>query len=237
MVSFIEPDIYGINSLKKSSFKEILLADYQNDPKIELPEEIVIETSNIQTTDTTVKSLLLFGDSMTILIGNRMAYYGAKNGYEVTSVTWYSSSTQIWGRNDSVSFFIDKYKPDFIMITLGSNELFIKNFEKREVYINHILEQIGEIPYVWIGPPNWKKDSGINDFLEKKLPAGAFFRTEGMELARGSDKIHPTQKAADQWTDSIMRWIEHSRHPILNVFPDSITKPAHTKKLIAPATY
>ncbi|MCH5224271.1 MAG: hypothetical protein J1E82_09540 [Muribaculaceae bacterium] len=56
------------------------------------------------------------------------------------------------------------------------------------------------------------------------LPKGTFFRTEGMDLKRGPDHIHPVQSAADLWVDSIMRWMPSSAHPILSAYPDSVGK-------------
>ena len=81
---------------------------------------------------------------------------------------------------------------DYVFISLGSNELYFKNPESRLPYIKKVLEMIDTIPYVWIGPPNWQKDSGINDLLERTCRSGSFFRTDGMELARKKDHIHPT---------------------------------------------
>ena len=224
---------------KKASFKSELLKQpviEEESPAEIVPDSLLLEEDiTISGPDTTVRRLLLFGDSMTILVANRMAYYGAQNGYDIYSVTWYSSSTKVWGECDTLSYFIKEYNPDFIIVTLGSNELFIRNIDERSVFVDAIKKQIGKIPFVWIGPPNWKEDTGINDMIERNIPTGTFFRTDGMKLARGSDNVHPTQKAADIWADSIMRWMPDTPHPILSAFPDTIKgKPKHTRKLLSP---
>ena len=232
-ISFDKDGNFGKLSLRQSAIRETLTRE----PETEVPAEVpdTIDGAGEAQTDTTVHSVMVFGDSMTILVANRIAYYGAQNGYDVNSVTWYSSSTKVWGECDTLRHFIKAYNPDFIMVTLGANELFINNIADRDKYVKKIMEQIGDIPFVWIGPPNWKPDTGINDMLEKTLPKGTFFLTNGMTLERGSDKMHPTQKAADQWADSIMRWMPDSRHPILSAFPDTVTrKPPHNVKLLSP---
>ena len=138
-------------------------------------------------------------------------------------VNWDSSNTKIWADCDTLRHFIREFDVDYVFISLGSNELYFKNPESRLPYIKRVLEMIDTIPYVWIGPPNWQKDSGINDLLERTCRSGSFFRTDGMELARKKDHIHPTRAASALWVDSIMRWMPKSAHPILADFPsDSI---------------
>lgn len=237
--SFLEFILPDSQWAKKGGFKELLTKKEEaiiDSTVNEALAELAYETGKKpEGPDTTVHHILIFGDSMTILVANRIAYYGKQNGYQVTSVTWYSSSTKVWGECDTLSHFIREYNPDFIIATLGSNELFIRNIEERSKYVETIKKQIGDIPFIWIGPPNWKKDTGINDMLEAAVSPKRFFRTDGMTLERGSDKVHPTQKAADIWADSIMRWIPSSHHPILNNFPDSVKqKPPHTVKLLSP---
>lgn len=243
--SFSEKDVkLGRYEIKKPPFKETLMKDKKEKKAIATDSlttesgvavEAIEPGGKIMTEpDTTVKSVLLFGDSMTILIGNRVAYYGAQNNYETNSVTWYSSNTKVWSECDTLEYFLDKFKPDFIIVTLGSNELFVRDIEKRQEYTEKIIKKMGNIPFVWIGPPNWKPDKGINDMLSSTLPEKTFFLTNGMKLARGSDHVHPTQPAANLWTDSIMRWIPKSRHPILTEKPSAeIKKPKHNRILLS----
>ena len=176
-------------------------------------------------TDTVPKSIFLFGDSMTLNIALRMAKYAVQNGHELHAVNWDSSNTKIWADCDTIEHFIKAYNADFIFISLGSNELYFKKPDARLPYVRRILEKIGDIPYVWIGPPNWKEDTGINDMLQATCAPGAFFRSAGMEFKRKKDKIHPTREASALWVDSIMRWMPKSRHPILAELPsDSLGK-------------
>lgn len=219
----------GSFGLKRGTFKDMIL---KQDPMAEGAKDSAAILDSLEQLaaakkhepDTTIKSVLIFGDSMTILVANRMAAYGQKNGYEITSVTWDSSSSVGWGNCDTLDNFIRRCHPDFIMVTLGSNELFLRDFTKRAENVKNVVKKMGDIPFVWIGPPNWKKDQGFNEMLEATLPAGTFFRTEGMELPRRNDHIHPTQEGGNIWTDSIMRWIPNSAHPILAEYPDSGVK-------------
>lgn len=234
--SFSDSLSLGTTEIKQSTFKDHLLSENIDQTDSITPDSLSLEAeTHIEGPDTTVHKVLLFGDSMTILVANRIAYYGEQNNYDVVSVTWYSSSTKVWGETDTLSYFIKEYQPDFIIATLGANELFIRDIDQRKQYVQNLMKQCGKIPLIWIGPPNWKDDTGINDMLASTLPKGTFFLTKGIEMDRISDHVHPTQKAADLWADSIMRWIPSTPHPILSSYPDSVKgKPKHTVKLLSP---
>lgn len=175
--------------------------------------------------DTVKQSIFIFGDSMTFNLALRLAQYAKQNGHTINSVNWDSSNTKIWADHDTLAYYIDKFKPTQVFISLGSNELYISKPESRLPYIHKILEVIDTIPYVWIGPPNWKEDMGINDLLQRTCKPGSFFRTAGMQFERKKDHVHPTRAASALWVDSIMRWLPKSAHPFVAEMPsDSIGK-------------
>lgn len=176
-------------------------------------------------TDSLPQSIFIFGDSMTYNLALRLAQYAKNNGHSIHSINWDSSNTKIWAEYDTLAYYIKQYHPTQIFISLGSNELYYKDPTTRLPYINKILEVIDTIPYVWIGPPNWQEDCGINDLLARTCKPGSFFRSEGMEFKRKKDNIHPTRESSALWMDSIMRWIPKSSHPFLVDAPaDSIRK-------------
>ncbi len=224
VISFVDDISVGGWTIKKAPFSENLLAKEDSvgrnsDFCADSLAGKVIEAK----TDSVPKSILIFGDSMTLNLALRLAQYAKQNGHTLHSVNWDSSNTKIWADCDTLRHFIRVFDVDYVFISLGSNELYFKNPESRLPYIKRVLEMIDTIPYVWIGPPNWQKDSGINDLLERTCRSGSFFRTDGMELARKKDHIHPTRAASALWVDSIMRWMPKSAHPILADSPsDSI---------------
>ena len=223
-LSFGEDIKFGGHVLSKARFPETLLA--KNETIIEAPdttetidtiEPVIIEP------DTTVHSVLVFGDSMTHHLAMSVAKYGTKNNYKVTGVTWESSSIPGWSHSGKIGEYIEESKPDFIIISLGANEMELKHFDRRIPEIKKITEQLDTIPFVWVGPPLWKEDRGVYGMLEAALPKGVLFKTGNMEIPKGGDHIHPTRKGADIWADSLMRWISRSQHPILAEVPDSGT--------------
>lgn len=188
------------------------------------PDSVVFLPGKVEV-DSMPQVIFIFGDSMTFNLALRLAQYARQNGHSIRSVNWDSSNTKIWADYDTLRNCIRRYHPTQIFISLGSNELYLKKPDVRRPEVRKILEVIDTIPYVWIGPPNWKEDSGINDMIASECKPGSFFRSAGMEFKRKKDGIHPTKEASALWVDSIMRWVAKSNHPFKAEPPaDSIGK-------------
>jgi hypothetical protein len=166
----------------------------------------------------------------------RAKEYTDFNGHQLYPVIWYSSSTLWYGQYDTLSYFIKKYKPSYIMIVLGANELFVGNiFEKRNKYVKRILQQIDTIPYVWIGPPNWKDDTGINDMIITNVGKGHYFESKKLTYKRGHDGAHPVRSSSNMWMDSIAQWMmTDCQHPILMQQPTVKETPHPNPTLLQP---
>ena len=167
--------------------------------------------------DTTAKSILFIGDSMLEGLAPRLAAYCDKNGHTLVEVIWYSSSTLCWGESARLTKLINEYHPDYIFVCLGANELYVPDIKSaRRPYLKKMLAEIGNIPYVWIGPPNWDEDTGINDLLEQELDEGTFYLSAYDSFERSRDGAHPTRASAHQWMDRVVKWIDaEGAHPFL----------------------
>ena len=165
--------------------------------------------------DTTAKVILFIGDSMLEGLGPRLAAYAQENGHSLINVIWYSSTTEVWGSTTRLQERIAEFNPNYIFICLGANELFVRDIQhKRQKYLDNMLSQIGSIPYVWIGPPNWKPDTGINDMLQESCAPGSFYLSNGQHFDRAKDGAHPTHASAAAWCDRVCKWVmTQSAHP------------------------
>ena len=165
------------------------------------------------------QTFLFIGDSMLEGLYPRLAAYAKENGHKVYAVIWYSSTSEIWGETEKLKEYIAQFNPTYVFICLGANELFVRDIkEKRDKFVKNIISQIGDLPYLWIGPPNWKPDTGINELIDENTPEGYFFLSDGMTFERMRDGAHPTRKSAIQWMDSIMRWMpEKCANPVVNM--------------------
>ena len=166
--------------------------------------------------DSSAQRILFFGDSMVEGLLRRMNSYAYANGHTMTNVVWYSSTTEIWAKTDTLRYFINKVKPTFAMISIGANEQFLKDASSREPCIRQILKVLGDTPFVWIGVPAWKEDSGINDLTQRIVGKSRYFDSRRLTLMRGRDHMHPTFSAASDWMDSVAVWMASPKtaHPI-----------------------
>ena len=78
----------------------------------------------------------------------------------------------------------------------------------------------GTRPLLWIGPPNWREDTGINAMLARVLGPRRFFSSATLELERGPDGIHPNKAGGAKWAETFVRWVgAESARPIALATP------------------
>lgn len=231
VIAFMDDmEFFGIK-IKKAPLAENLTGSYKTTQEV-MQEEREVRMAAEQKNkpqhnevDTMPQVFLVFGDSMTQNIAIRLAAYARQNGHEIHTVNWDSSGTRIWSQSDTLTHFINKYHPTFIFVSLGGNESGYTKPDVLKPNVEKIIDKIGNIPFVWIGPPSLKNGTSdkYSDMLGATLPSGTFFRSDGLELERRGDKIHPTVKAAAYQVDELARWIKTSAHPIRMELPaDSV---------------
>lgn len=196
--------------VKKTSIKDYLL--YPDSAE----SEEIISLASLQDSikkdtvvvDTTSQNILLIGDSMLEGLMLRMKDYTKYNGHKLKTVIWYSAQSKWYGKYDTLKYFIKKYKPTYIFLVLGANELFVRDIKnKRRKYVRKIIADIDTIPYVWVGPPNWKDDTGINDLIIANAGKKHYFPSKDLKYRRTKDGAHPTHRSAAMWMDSIASWV------------------------------
>ena len=166
-------------------------------------------------------------------LSRRLGDYAGENGHKLYTVIWYSSTTERWGTTQTLEHFIAEYKPTYVLICLGSNELFINDLANRTQYVQQLVKKLGNLPFVWISPSNWNGDTGINDVIEENVGKGHFFDSRNLKLKRGSDHYHPTWAAAAYWMDTAARFIRSKdcANPLLLNKPKAHHKATNTKLL------
>ncbi len=222
-----------VEQLTKRTDKELL----PEAPAAAVHTDTTLTEDNTIVTDTLPQRILIFGDSMLEGLSPRLAAYAKQNGHELYSVIWYSSTSEIWGKSTKVAEYIKQFNPTYIFVSLGANEMFVRDIiEKRDKFVKNILAQIGDIPYVWIGPPNWKEDTGINELIKKNVPADRFFVSNGMTFERSSDKVHPTRKSAAVWMDSVVNWMAGNSKKFIRLEkPEKASDKANRTIVLQPA--
>ena len=114
--------------------------------------------------------------------------------------------------------------PTFIIISLGTNDLGYHDIAARGEAVREIMREIGNIPFIWIGPISLKavaKDPGIVNMIRENVGADRFYDSYHLKLQRFADGIHPTFEASAHWIDGVARWMSgpEARHPIVMEYP------------------
>ena len=147
------------------------------------------------------KRILFIGDSQLENLRFWVRKSLMDNNYQLAgSVIWYGSSTKQWASTDTLEYFYKKFKPDFILIALGLNELFVNDLEKRASYskiIKYKLSQLG-VPYYFIGPAAWVKDKGSINVIQGVF-GELFYPSHLLKLDRAADGRHPSKAGAKSW--------------------------------------
>ncbi|MCH2045099.1 MAG: SGNH/GDSL hydrolase family protein [Saprospiraceae bacterium] len=204
--------------LTKRIHPDTMLLDTHTTAELVLKDSSVIaeatnERQEPEERDSSSQYILLTGDSMCEEQMFAFKKYCKKNGHKLKTRIWYSSSTKQWSKSDTLAAFIRKYRPTFIIFNLGSNELFIRNIkERRDKFVADIVKEADDskTPFVWIGPPNWKEDTGINDLIVKNVGQDRYFESKNLHFDRKRDGAHPTRASSAVWADTISRWIMHT---------------------------
>src|SRR5262245_28688022 len=135
--------------------------------------------------------VLHVGDSMAPLVGNYLRPIFSSSGRKYWIETVVSSSTLDWGGKRLLQDAMYRYDPEVVLISLGSNELFDPNPERRAPAVRQIVEDTRHRPCLWIGPPLWKRDTGFIRVLKENLGHCRFFDSSKLDLPRMEDGRHP----------------------------------------------
>lgn len=214
--------------------KQASLAAICEEPSAAAAKALDSAKQEKETVDTAKQRILLFGDSMTQPLALRLADWANKNGHELTCVTWCSSSTHLWAEGDTIGHYMRKVRPTHVFICLGSNELYTNNETGTVKNIKAILEKVGNVPTVWIGPPNWCEDKGYNKWLLNVMGPKRYYPSYKLTFQRLKDGRHPNQESSSMWMDKVIEWMNagHSVHPFVMKKPDK--KDRHYRQYLLP---
>lgn len=247
-LSFSEENINLLSlELKKPAIKEFLTAKISKHPgekeKVKAlaalnkkqEADSLKEPEKVKVIDTSSHRILMVGESMIEGLMFPFKKYAAHNNHKLLTKIWYGSRFMDWAKNDTLKKVIAAYKPTYIIISIGSNELFVRNIEERDTFVKSIVNQLGDHKFIWVGPPIPKNDYGISKLLTDNVGEDRYFVSKYMSFKRKKDGVHPKAESSRVWADSIAAWImNESRYPILLKDPkpvqDSIIAQEENKK-------
>ncbi len=120
-----------------------------------------------------------------------------------------------WAGGYDLGAYIAQLKPDLVLITLGANEMAMKDPTLRIPLIKKIVKRLNGTPCVWIATPLWGMDNGLMDIVRDNSAPCRFMDTNKIHpgMPRVSDKIHPTIAARKIWAKVVVEWLQKEREP------------------------
>ncbi len=170
--------------------------------------------------DSTRHRILLIGDSEAGGLKNVLNDYCRSNGHKlVATVEWYSATSMNFARGDTISKIIARYKPTYIFVLFGLNEVLARDFASRRALARIFQKRIRHIPYAWIGPTNWGQDFVVTDAFRAAADSAAFFSSKSLVLPKGEDGRHPSLNGYRIWMSYIANWIQTSARWKIKMMP------------------
>ena len=123
-----------------------LINDVQQGKDVENVEISLGQNSPVQ------HRLLVVGDDQLQGIGPRLYNYAYASGYPIFTSIWVESTTKKWAFSSDLRQLIKKVKPTFVIVCLGTYDLEGTDISTRTQAVKTIMGDIGDIPFVWIGP-------------------------------------------------------------------------------------
>ena len=151
------------------------------------------------------KTVLHVGDSMvggnfglTKALDARFTGEGARfiRDYKV------SESIVSYDKSPKLKDLIAKHHPDIVIITLGTNDVFVPYPAAMIPNVKSIVSRVGARECYWLGPPTWKPDTGIVQVLRENVAPCKFYDASALKLQRAGDGIHPTDRGGAAWAQS-----------------------------------
>lgn len=196
--------------------------DINSKSEAEQIKDYLQDNNNFPKIDSSPQRILLAGDSMADGLIEPLKSYCEKNHHKLINAGWTSSTIIGWSGTHRLANLVKKHKPTIVIMVLGANELYTTELKIREKLVKQIEKEAGDIKFVWIGPPHWREDNGLDNMFKEVLGEGKYFSSKSMFLSpqlknkRGGDKKHPSQTAYKIWADSLSSWImTKSNFPIV----------------------
>ncbi len=150
-----------------------------------------------------------FGGGLTKALQRRFEARGVR--FFSNSLT--SAGIQSYEHEERLPRMVKLYKPDLVLLNLGTNNLSVPHPDVLAPSIRNIAKKLSTDgrECIWIGPPHLraasKTEAAMTKVIEENVAPCKYFDSSQLELQMQSDRIHPTDKGGDVWAERLWRFI------------------------------
>ena len=182
--------------------------------------------STEKTADSPPKVVLHTGDSMVgyyACLEKALAPHFESLGAKYVQDAVTSAAIVTFDRNDHFTKMLASQNPDLVLITLGANDVFLPSPQRLAKNIASIAKKTEGRRCFWMGPPVWKKDTGIVEVIRQNCAPCVFFDASSLKLERRPDGIHPDDKGGEAWATAF--WDFYRAQPAASTSAGSAGQP------------
>lgn len=158
------------------------------------------------------KRIFLLGDSLAVGLSRPLSALAKDNNVAFESMAIQGTRLDQWANNETLFAAIQKFKPDLILVSLGTNDEYMQ-LDGGAVQGPHLRTLLSKLrrfaPVVWIGPPKLPKagTNGVIPLIVSNIPSSHYFPSHELEIPRAPDKLHPTTSGYAGWAGKIWEWL------------------------------
>lgn len=156
--------------------------------------------------------VFLLGDSLAVGLSRPLSALARDHKIAFESMAISGTRIDQWANNQTLFAAINKFKPDLILISLGTNDEYMKLDAKarQEPHIKKLLATLrASAPVAWIGPPKLPKSgtNGAIPLILDNVPSSHYYPSQKLDIPRAPDKLHPTTGGYAGWAAKVWGWI------------------------------
>ncbi len=122
---------------------------------------------------------------------------------------WIGSRTKSWVISGKVRRLLESYRPNVVIVTLGTNDMVDKKPAGHVSWIRALVDKIEPRTCYWVGPPPLLEDAhDYNDLLREEVSPCRFFDSRVLEVRRKPRGVfHLSRHEGEVWAELIWKWM------------------------------
>lgn len=155
---------------------------------------------------------LLIGDSMAEAVAKPLERRFSKTSDNYAYFFKRGTTVNYWISNPELYSYLQHQHPDYILISLGTNDIVAKKTNKQIIddlntLMGNIMQNtVKPIKFIIIAPPI-PNDNNLNEELQTASQSIYIFHSKSRLLELKADQIHPTPASNERWSDELFQTI------------------------------